>query len=124
MSRLEFNAAEVRRLVNHSRGKNHTLYGEPIPEKEYLYLVHDHGVYLMSGADERFLTVDAKGEPKSVTSYAKGCNPETDEDWYDTARDLVGGDDFGEVIPLLDVPEGAKKFVIVMTENELKIMVK
>lgn len=28
--------------------------------------------------------------------YFKGCNPNTDEDYYETARDKFGGDDFGE----------------------------
>jgi hypothetical protein len=28
--------------------------------------------------------------------YFAGCNPNTDDDYYDTARDKFGGDDFGE----------------------------
>lgn len=28
--------------------------------------------------------------------YFAGCNPDIDEDWYDTASAKFGGDDFGE----------------------------
>ena len=31
--------------------------------------------------------------------YAIGCHPEKDADWYETARGLVGGDDFVETLP-------------------------
>ena len=31
--------------------------------------------------------------------YAIGCHPEKDTDWYETARGLVGGDDFVETLP-------------------------
>ncbi|WP_329646886.1 DUF3085 domain-containing protein [Hyphomicrobium sp.] len=30
--------------------------------------------------------------------YAEGCHPEKDDDWWETSRNLVGGDDFGEPI--------------------------
>lgn len=35
-------------------------------------------------------------------AYAKGCHPEKDDNWWDTARAEVGGDDFGESIDLTE----------------------
>jgi len=64
-----------------------------------LLLVHDQGVYLMSGATERQKTPDGA---KCVVAYAEGCDPTKGEfdDWYDNARDIVGGDDFAEAVDL------------------------
>ena len=33
-------------------------------------------------------------------AYARGCNPKTDGDVWDHCRDLVGGDDFSENLPI------------------------
>lgn len=52
--------------------------------------VHDQGLYLMV---KTLRTADGSG---ALCAYAAGCDPDADEDWYDTARDLVGGDDFVE----------------------------
>jgi len=99
MARLSFDASEVRRLVEHSKGKPHrdTHYGEPLALKEYLYLVHDSGVYLMSGAEERL--PDPANPQASFVAYESRCHP-SDPDCWETSRALVGGDDFGEPIPL------------------------
>jgi hypothetical protein len=37
-------------------------------------------------------------------AYAEGCDPNVGEfdDWYGTSRDLVGGDDFVETLPIDD----------------------
>jgi hypothetical protein len=109
MAKLTFKMDEVKKIVAHSKGREHGTehYGEKLDPKrfkEFLYLVHDQGVYLMSGAKERQPNPDGK-TPIYVT-YAEGCNPETDGEWYDEARYLVGGDDFA--IPLgLDIFETA-----------------
>ena len=99
MARLSFDASEVRRLVEHSRGRPHDdiLYGEPLPLKEYLFLVHDSGVYLMSGAKEH-LPNPTKPQA-SFVAYEFRCHP-SDPNCWETSRALVGGDDFGEPIPL------------------------
>ena len=104
-ARLVFDAELVRKLADHSRGREHpdSLYGEPLPFKEYLYLVHDHGVYLMSGAKDNLPNPAHEANPrasKSLVAYAQGCDPDRDEDAWDNSRDLVGGDDFGEPIGL------------------------
>ena len=63
-----------------------------------LQLVHDRGVYIMSNGIPRDM-VDSSG---SYVVYAEGCDPSKAEfdDWYEKSRDLVGGDDFVEVIKI------------------------
>jgi hypothetical protein len=59
-----------------------------------LFLVHDHGVYLMPGSP----SLPGKREGMHWVTHAKDCNPDTDPECWENARDLVGGDDFGEDI--------------------------
>lgn len=47
-------------------------------------------------------------------AYARGCHPEKDEDWWDTARAEAGGDDFGES---LDLSESMTECIL--TERKL-----
>ena len=105
MTRIVFKAADVLRVVEHTL--NATAHApelvkydddfKPItkPGKPGVILVHDQGVYLMSNGEPRDIL---RGE-HSYVAYALGCNPETDGDWWETARALVGGDDFGETLP-------------------------
>lgn len=126
MAKLVFSAPEVRRIIEYGRGKKHPTeqYGTPIRAKEFIYLVHDEGVYIMSGAEERFLTIDDAGKPKSIVAYAKGCSPK-DPDYWDVSRDLVGGDDFAEIIPIgnIPIPASAIKLHIDLTETQIKVQV-
>ena len=48
------------------------------------FMAKDHGAY-----------VGAYYEGKTWLKYFKGCNPEKDSDFYETARYKFGGDDFG-----------------------------
>jgi hypothetical protein len=107
MPKLTFHAADVRRVVEHSlsapaqrdymvdydRTTFDSIMGQP--EAPAVCLVHDDGVYLMSNGTPR----DIDHGTHSFCAYAKGCNPKTDAGFYETARNLVGGDDFGEVLP-------------------------
>ncbi len=105
MGMLSFKAADLRRVVEHSIGNRQSeqlvdydpsgkAITKPV-EAPAVLLVHDQGVYLMSNGNPR----DIVGGVSSHVAYAKGCNPKTDSDWYDTAHALVGGDDFGETLP-------------------------
>jgi hypothetical protein len=58
-----------------------------------LAFVHDQGIYLMPTRP----SIPGQNRSNWVV-YAKDCNPDTDEDWWENARNLVGGDDFGEDI--------------------------
>jgi len=123
MAVLKFNADEVRKLVAHSKGKEHPteLYGSPLGMKEYLYLVHDSGVYLMSGAKE---TLPNVAKPSaSIVAYAEGCNPKNEDCWENSSA-LVGGDDFGEPVgldalePVLE--QVGKTLVLTLTNMSMK----
>lgn len=62
-----------------------------------LHLAKDEGVYLMpaTGAWQG-------NDPVPRIAYAAGCHPQKNEDWYDTARLLAGGDDFIESLTISD----------------------
>jgi hypothetical protein len=134
MPTLTFDAADVRRVVEHSinaptQGEQLVDYDDnfkaitkPV-EAPAVLLVHDQGVYLMSNGQPRDIV---KGE-SSFVAYAKGCHPDRDPDWYDTAHALVGGDDFGETLPwarelkqLID--SGAKTVSLKFTQSTIEIV--
>lgn len=70
-----------RRITEHAEQQ-----GKPI------MFVHDQGLYLCTAG-----LVAEEGKPNLLCAYAEGCDPsEGGMDWYDRARDLVGGDDFVE----------------------------
>jgi hypothetical protein len=106
MAKLIFNAEDVKRVVEHSLAapeQRNVAYRDEQPVAKAVLLVHDQGIYLMSNG----LPVDPL-DPKQDTTqqyfpcfcaYAKGCHPKNDEDWWERARELVGGDDFGQTLP-------------------------
>jgi len=140
MSKLIFEAADVRRVVEHSinapgqgeiadwagaNEKNGFTPKTVVPEEPTITIVHDQGVYLMSNGRPRDVV---EGE-RSFVAYAKGCDPKKDEDWWDNARDLVGGDDFGEHVPwareikqMLD--GGATHIVVNFSRNRMSLSAK
>lgn len=137
MARLVFEMERVKSMVAHSKGKKHkdTIYGQPLvgeQYKEYLYLVHDDGIYLMSGAEETQKTdsPDPKKQERAYVAYAETCNPDKDEDFWDNARYLVGGDDFAEPIPLkmfedvIAVAGAKRKLVLTLTKRTIKLAAK
>lgn len=65
-----------------------SLAGVISPDAEIM-LVHDDGLHLMSFAQP-------VGKRNIV--YAHGCNPKIDPNACETARYLVGGDDFGDAV--------------------------
>jgi len=54
----------------------------------------DHGAYLCVHAGKK------AGDHDTHVVYAEGCDPKIDKDFYDVARDVVGGDDCVEAIDL------------------------
>lgn len=125
MARLTFDAADVRRVVEHSLAapeqspqitgydrKTGRAITTPV-ESPAVILVHDQGVYLMSNGRPRDIV---EGET-SFAAYARSCDPRKDGEWWDAARNLVGGDDFAETLPwavqLKDaLDRGAKTIII------------
>lgn len=124
MAILVFESAAVSELVSHAAAatEHQRPYGE---EKGFpsLLLVHDDGVYLMSSGVPGLSDPDREGRAKVV--HAKGTNPTTDEDHYETARALVGGDDFVEHLPLEAFDDALKHPVlrIKLTATKVEILV-
>lgn len=59
-------------------------------------LVKDRGAYVMALTEERL-----KGEKShNFVVYCEGCDPDKDDDVYDRCRQIFGGDDFSEGLPL------------------------
>lgn len=115
MGVCKFKVSEVLRCVTHAV-KNTPDDGFSVPS---ILLVHDSGVYIMSNASPADLDGD-----RSYVAYAEGCNPKTDVDYYQTARGLVGGDDFGEIIKLnesmLDSLASCKYLLANVTQDNIE----
>lgn len=96
MGTLRFRTADLTPLVEHAlAAKEHdAAFKEPAPAGPALWLVHDHGVYLMSNGLPRL-----EGDNgRSRVVFAEGCDPGKDSAWWETSDALVGGDDFAEVL--------------------------
>jgi hypothetical protein len=127
---LRFDLAIVRRLVDHTRSSPEWLptYGGTHAEPG-LWLVADHGVYLMSNGRP---AMDAKGNPipvndtrgiRRLIAMAEGCDPEVDafEDWWAIHNALQGGNDFLEFISIEDLDRilpSCKAHLIVVADRE------
>lgn len=91
---FKFKISDALKLEKHAYENPNPSFSEP-----GFILAVDHGVYLISNG----LREEGK-TPKelNLVVYAEGCNPETNEDWYDNIEKLrVGtgkGDDFAEMI--------------------------
>ena len=89
-------------------------------------LVHEQGVYLMSNGQPREI-VGADAADRSFCAYDIGCHPEKDADWYETARALVGDDDFVETLPwarkLKALTDGGARIITLrMTRDSIEIV--
>jgi len=114
-----FKTSEIKRCVQHSL--NSTNWGMECDEPSILF-VHDQGVYLMSNGTP----ADMEGEQSAYVAFAKGCNPKKDDDWWEEARFLVGGDDFGETLPIsqktLQLCNEYNEMHIKVSEEQLEIV--
>jgi hypothetical protein len=68
-------------------------YTKKISLKRSFCLVKDEGIYLMNNY------ISDKKE-KNLVVYAQGFNPKTNKNVWEDSYNAVGGDDFGESIPL------------------------
>lgn len=94
-----FKTSEVKRCIAHAlAAKDWKMGWSEDPPAPAMFFVHDDGVYLMSNGEPGDLK--NKSEVGLYAAYAAGCDPDKNEDWWDVSRDLVGGDDFAEVIPV------------------------
>jgi hypothetical protein len=139
MTKLVFKSADLLRVVEHSLAAPEQRpqvvdYNDDGPvysaaDAPALLLVHDDGVYLMSNGEPGD-PLDGKGEGKffrRYVAYAQGCDPRTDGGWYDTSRDLVGGDDFSEILPWAAeikrlIAAGERQIIIDVTGGRLELL--
>lgn len=93
-----------------------------IAERKPLLFVHDQGLYLMASGLLR--DDNPPGQTRHLCAYAEGCDPDSDGMWYDNARDLVGGDDFGEEIDTTGIDkmmEGGAGLAFEVSETHINI---
>ena len=81
-----------------------------------IFIAKDHGAYVGASI----------GEKANCIFYFKGCDPAKDPDYYDAARDMFGGDDFGEHLDACAVTDAAadplvKKLKFTITETSIKV---
>lgn len=124
--RTLFRVRDILPLVEHAKAaKEHRkTYGQ---EKAgpALHFVHDHGVYLMSNGIPHMPA--SKNPEHTKVVYANKCDPDKDEDWWENARALVGGDDFIEELPIKELEthlqsattHGFKWFYVEITEETM-----
>lgn len=117
-----FKTKDLRRVVEHARRSSNWRMGfsgrTPQPG---MMLVHDQGVYIMSNGLPADVDIDAE---RCNLVYARSCDPDKDENWYDNARRLVGGDDFGEILDIpddfLEMCDKFPEFHVQVDEHEIK----
>ena len=107
MSTLKFNKNEVMKLVS------------DLSANSKVEIVRDEGVYLMA------FDKPLSGGPRVIV-YAKGCDPAKDADWYDTKRDVYGGDDGGDTICTAGqlknlVMDAVGDIKVILTATQIKI---
>ncbi len=89
-------------------------------EKPGLWLVGDHGVYLMSNGQ----LLDGA---KPLVVYAEECDPSTNDDWFDVKRRTFGGDDGVDFIdaeqlePMMAAAPEATHLRIVLHQDSMQL---
>jgi len=88
-----------------------------------LQLVGDQGVYLITNAK-----FEDKSSPASrgTVAYAKGCDPNKDDEFYENKVALFGGDDGSVTIPyqwyLMAKEKGKRVFKVNLTETSVSFV--
>jgi len=102
MPRALFNIEEVLPLISHSNAApdhRQRWDGEKIAG---LMLVGDQGLYLMSTGLPHLPRDPELNTVSSQVVYARGCDPERNDGYYEEKRRIFGGDDGVEYLPLSD----------------------
>ena len=116
MTRLVFDNGEaLRRLAigTMKAEKFRIPYTDQDTSDKGVLFVKDEGIYLMNAY--------AGGKPPNelgTVVFAESYDPTKDEDVWERSRQAVGGDDFGEFIPL---PEVVLRAIVMRQLNKLII---
>jgi hypothetical protein len=122
MTTLKFKSKEFARMLNWMKTHERKIpYVNETTEDYGLWLVKDHGIYVMSASKERDLT---KNDSTHVI-YAQGYSPKVGDDlWHKTYA--VSRDDFLEFIPLDERQivrlENGGDLTIRLSETQLEII--
>ena len=125
MTRLVFDNGEaLRRLAigTMKAEKFRIPYTDQATSDKGVIFVKDEGIYLMNAY--------AGGKPPNelgTVVFAESYDPNKDEDVWERSRQAVGGDDFGEFVPLPEIVLRAivmrqlKKLIIDMNEESYSV---
>ena len=125
MTRLVFDNGEaLRRLAigTMKAEKFRIPYTDQDTSDKGVLLVKDEGIYLMNAY--------AGGKPPNelgTVVFAESYDPNKDEEVWERSRQAVGGDDFGEFVPLPEIVLRAivmrqlKKLIIDMNEESYSV---
>lgn len=125
MTRLVFDNGEaLRRLAigTMKAEKFRIPYTDQATSDKGVLFVKDEGIYLMNAY--------AGGKPPNelgTVVFAESYDPTKDEDVWERSRQAVGGDDFGEFVPLPEIVLRAivmrqlKKLIIDMNEESYSV---
>jgi hypothetical protein len=105
MATIHFSLEEMKPLMDHARSCTEwgATYAGPATGPG-LWLVGDHGIYLMSNGKPHQHQPGAASPDSSLVVYAEECNPDTDPDgWWDAKVSYYGGDDGSDTIDLKDI---------------------
>lgn len=108
---LRFSWPEVEKLLDEVRAAKtaNTLYDEVTGKG--LWLVGDHGVYLMANTKDGPREKARKKDDKTFVVYAKECSPDimAFDDWWTNKRASFGGDDGVEFLALKELEKMVAK---------------
>lgn len=125
MTRLVFDNGEaLRRLAigTMKAEKFRIPYTDQDTSDKGVLFVKDEGIYLMNAY--------AGGKPPNelgTVVFAESYDPNKDEDVWERSRQAVGGDDFGEFVPLPEIVLRAivmrqlKKLIVDMNEESYSV---
>ena len=125
MTRLVFDNGEaLRRLAigTMKAEKFRIPYTDQDTSDKGVLLVKDEGIYLMNAY--------AGGKPPNelgTVVFAESYDPNKDEEVWERSRQAVGGDDFGEFVPLPEIVLRAivmrqlKKLIVYMGEESYSV---
>lgn len=117
-----FKAEDVRARLAHSKEADarKLLYGIRGTDEPGIWLVKDQGVYIMSNAKPAELVDPSRpNDSACVVNYAKGHDPDKDEDWW------VGGDDYVKLFTAEqlepELTEDVDKVMFEVTESRIRV---
>lgn len=120
MAMLHFDQDRLKQLIAHAKSapKHKALWQQPETNQPGLWLVGDHGVYLMSNGNPGFM--EGNG---NFVAYAKGCDPNVDEDFYDRKEEVFGGDDGVEFLEISGIEEAIMRgeVIIEIDDNSVRV---